>query len=64
MVSRGGWEKYQRVIVRRIGIIGIGKTESFNSRGGGLAFKLLFPFLFLAIQTTTLRTLVYAVKVI
>ena len=35
--SRGGWKKYQKIIVR-----GLEKTESFNSQRGGVAFKLLF----------------------
>ena len=35
MNSRGGWKKYQKLIVVGFGIVGgLGKIESFNSRGG------------------------------
>ena len=45
--SRGRWKKYQKPIVEEVGIVrGLEKTEKFNTRGGGLAFKLLFSFLF------------------
>ena len=50
--SRSGWKKYQKLIVGGIGIVGgLEKTANFNSREGGgarggLAFKLLFSFLF------------------
>ena len=51
--SGSGWKKYQKLIVEGIGIVGgLEKTENFNSQGrmggarGGLAYKLLFSFLF------------------
>ena len=34
--SRGSWKKYQKPIVREVGIVmGLEKTENFNSRGVG-----------------------------
>ena len=48
---------------------GLEKTESFNSwgggggGGGGGGFFIVFFFFFLTMETTVLRTFVYAVKV-
>ena len=56
MNSRGGWKKYQKLIVVGFGIVGgLGKIESFNSRGGGF-------FLSFSNHKTELRTILYAVK--
>ena len=45
--SKEGWKKYQRLIVREIGIVGVlAKTESFNNQEREVAVKLPFSFLF------------------
>ena len=64
--SRGGWKKYQKLIVGgKVGIVGgLEKTKNFNSRRGWLLnFLIAFFFPFLTMKTAVLRTLVYTVKV-
>ena len=61
--SRGGWEKYQKLIARGVGG-GVGKTENFNSKGEGVVgFYIAFFFPVLTMKTIVLRTFVHAVKV-
>ena len=51
--SRGGWKKYQKLIVGGGG--GGEKTENFNNRGGGWLFLNCFFFPFLTMKTTVIK---------
>ena len=57
-ISRGGWKKYQKLIVW-----GLREGGGLEYRGVGLAFKIAFFFPFVTMKTTVFRTFAYTVKV-
>ena len=64
-ISRGGWKKYQKLIVRGVGIVGgVEKPENFSIWGEvGVGFSIASFLPFLIMKTTLSRIFVYTVKV-